>query len=80
MKKFIPYEKLSKKEKKKLNGMRRKTWGEMSPVTRRPNDSKAYHRQKCQQWRDDSDAGIFYCQIFISTPLTSTPSSARMRM
>ena len=36
MKKFVPYEKLSKKEKRRLDSQRRKTWGEMSPVTRKP--------------------------------------------
>ena len=44
--KFIPYEKLSKKEKEKLNKARRQTWGPMSPVTRKPENSKAYNRAK----------------------------------
>ena len=54
MKKFIPYEKLSKKEKRKLNTARRRTWGECSPVTRKPESSKAYNRNKSRNWKYDN--------------------------
>lgn len=47
MDKFIPYEKLSKKEKRKLDRAKRKTWGELNPVTRKSKNSKAYDRKKC---------------------------------
>ena len=33
MEKFISYEKLSKKEKRKIDQARRQTWGELNPVT-----------------------------------------------
>lgn len=46
MDKFIPYAKLSKKEKRKADAQRRNTWGSLSPVTRTPPNSKAYNRQK----------------------------------
>jgi len=46
MEKFIPYEKLSKKEQKKRNAARRNTWGELNPVTRKPQNSRAYNRRK----------------------------------
>ena len=45
MEKFIPYEKLSKKEQRKLNAAKRSTW-DMNPVTRRPENPKAYNRKK----------------------------------
>ncbi len=51
MEKFIPYEKLSKKEKRKLDLSRRQTWGELNPVTRKPVSSKAYNRKKSQDWK-----------------------------
>ena len=54
MEKFIPYEKLSKKKQKELNARRRKTWGDVKPVTRRPENPKAYNRQKARKWSDDS--------------------------
>ena len=46
MKKYIAYEKLSKKEKKKIDNGKRKTWGDINPVTRKPINSKAYNRKK----------------------------------
>ena len=53
MEKFIPYEKLSKKEKRKVDAMRRNTWGELNPVTRKPENSKAYNRRRAQAWKKD---------------------------
>ena len=53
MGKFIPYEKLSKKKKRELDAARRETWN-LNPVTRRPENPKAYNRRKAQKWRDDS--------------------------
>lgn len=46
MEKFIPYEKLSKKEKRRLDQAKRQTWGGINPVTRKPENSRAYNRQK----------------------------------
>ena len=51
MEKFIPYEKLSKKEKRRLDSQRRTTWGAFSPITRKPENSKAYNRSKARNWR-----------------------------
>ena len=51
MEKYIPYEKLSKKEKRKLNTAKRQTWGGLNPVTRKPENSKAYNRKKSQNWK-----------------------------
>ena len=46
MEKFIPYEKLSKKEKRKLDAAKRGSWGGLNPVTRKPMNPKAYKRSK----------------------------------
>ena len=46
MNKYIPYEKLSKKEKRKQDSMKRNTWGTLNPVTRKPKNSRAYDRKK----------------------------------
>ena len=53
MEKFIPYEKLSKKEKRKMDLAKRQTWGELNPVTRMPQNSKAYNRNKSRNWKRD---------------------------
>ena len=51
MEKFIPYEKLSKKEKRKLDLAKRQNWGDLNPVTRKPENSKAYNRNKARNWK-----------------------------
>ena len=53
MEKFIPYEKLSKKEKRKIDQARRQTWGELNPVTRKPANSRAYDRKRTQDWKKE---------------------------
>ena len=53
MEKFIPYEKLSKKEKRKLDLAKRQTWGDLNPVTRKPANSKAYNRKRTQGWKKE---------------------------
>ena len=53
MEKLIPYEKLSKKEKRKMDQARRQTWGELNPVTRKPENSKAYNRRRTQDWKKE---------------------------
>ena len=52
MEKFIPYEKLSKKKQRELNRRKRGTWGELSPVTRKPENPKAYNRRKALSWKE----------------------------
>ena len=49
--KFIPYEKLSKKEKRKMDLAKRQTWGELNPFTRKPENSRAYNRKRTQDWK-----------------------------
>lgn len=63
MEKFIPYEKLSRKEKRKLDNAKRGTWGSINPVTRKPQNSKAYNRSKARNWKRDvheTNSGSFY--------------------
>ena len=62
MENFIPYEKLSKKEKRKIDAAKRTTWGEINPVTRKPQNSTAYNRNKSRNWKRDyheTNSGIF---------------------
>ena len=57
MEKFIAYEKLSKKKKRELDAKRRGSWGGVNPVTRKPENPKAYNRRKARKWEfDDSTA------------------------
>ena len=57
MTRFIPYEKLSKKEKKKRDLEKRRDWGRMSPVTRVVRSKKAYSRKGRQAGKDVPDGG-----------------------
>ena len=67
MEKFVPYEKLSKKKKRELDRKRRKTWS-VNPVTRRPQNPKAYNRKKDAFERS---RGFFKC-VFFSFRILST--------
>ena len=60
MEKYIPYEKLSKKEQRKLNAIKRSDWGGISPVTRRSENPKAYNRRKAQKWSDDDSVSVLF--------------------
>ena len=51
MEKCIPYERLSKKEKRKIDKARRQTWGERNPATRKPENSRADNRKKSRAWK-----------------------------
>lgn len=51
--KHIPYEKLSKKEKRKRDALKRNTWGALNPVTRKPKNSRAYDRKKMRTVDDE---------------------------
>ncbi len=44
--KFIPYDKLSKKQQKKINDSRRNTWGSLNPVTRVDGDNQLKYSRK----------------------------------
>lgn len=53
MERFIPYEKLSKKEKRKLDLAKRQTWNSLNPVTRKPQNCRAYNRKRAQDWKKE---------------------------
>lgn len=45
---FIPYQKMSKKEKKRLNSEKRTTWN-LNPVTRKCEDRTKYKRCRAKE-------------------------------
>ena len=59
MKKFVEYEKLSKKQKREIDKARRATWGDVIPVTKRVESAKIYNRKKHQRRDWESSAGVF---------------------
>lgn len=63
MEKFIPYEKLSKKQKRELNAKKRRGWNGLNPVTRKPQNPKAYNRKKAQHQNDFDTVPLFFSDI-----------------
>ncbi len=60
MERYIPYEKMSKKQKKEWNAKKRVLW-EGNPVTRKTENKKQYNRKKVQRInRDDFAEPFFY--------------------
>lgn len=56
MERFVPFEKLSKKQQDEINKSKRGSWNGMNPVTRTPENPKAYNREKeKRQYKDDID-------------------------
>lgn len=51
MERFIPYEKLSKRKQRELDRKKRGSWGEVNPVTRKPENPRAYNRRKARSWK-----------------------------
>lgn len=71
MEKFVPYEKLSKKEKRKLDQAKRQTWGELNPVTRKPENSRSYNRNKTRNWKrelHETSSGSFLLEQGTTSP------------
>jgi hypothetical protein len=62
MEKFIPFEKLSKQKKRELLQKKRRTWGGINPVTRKPGNPKVYKRVKARKWRDDTSTDVPFRQ------------------
>ena len=60
MKKFIPYEKMSKRMKKEADKQKRKDWGVLSPVTRKSKNAKIYDRKKIRSMDRNDHGTDFY--------------------
>ena len=56
--KSIPYEKLSKKARRQLDAAKRRSWGALSPVTRKSRNKKYDDRKKVR--KDDFFDGPFF--------------------
>jgi len=53
MKPFISYKKLSKKKRREMDRKKRVTWSGINPVTRKPENPRAYNRRKLSRWTDE---------------------------
>lgn len=71
MEKFIPYEKLSKKAKRELDQKKRKSWNGINPITRKPQNPKAYNRRKAQKYDDSYSVPFIYSLEFKNESIIS---------
>ena len=63
-KRYVPLDKMSKRQKKEYHAMFRGSWGGVNPVTRKPPDPRAYNRKKSgQRHEDESPTGFFLRKI-----------------
>ena len=76
--KYVPLEKRSKKQQKEFHAAQRKTWGNISPVTKSVPSAKLYNKKKARQWKHGSThsmSGSFYANFtltFTANPLSFT--------
>ena len=47
---YVPYSKLSKKEKRKIDAEKRGSWGDINPVTRKYPNPRVYNRAAEKQF------------------------------
>ena len=53
--KYIPLEKQSKRKQKAYHKTQRRDWGEISPITKKVENGKAYNRKKSKlKWCDNN--------------------------
>jgi len=58
---FIPLEKQSKRKQREFHAARRKDWGAINPVTRKPPNPKAYNRKKSGQRYEHEPPPGYFC-------------------
>lgn len=58
MKKFVPYEKMSKKQRREIDSKRRGSWRGVCPVTRTAETDKKHYSRKVKH-RARRDGGLF---------------------
>lgn len=58
MNRFLPREKMNKRQKRELDLAKRATWDGINPVTRRATNKTAYNRKQSPRWYNDDSTGI----------------------
>ena len=69
MNRFLPREKMNKRQKRELDLAKRATWDGINPVTRRATNKTAYNRKQSPRWYNDDSMGIVrFSGLFPSFP------------
>ena len=65
MERYIPVDKLSKKQKKAYYAAKRGSWNGVNPVSRQVPSKKIYNRKQAKHWRDeDALPVLFYNNVY----------------
>ena len=59
MERYIPVDKLSKKQKKAYYAARRGSWNGVNPVSRQVPSKKLYNRKQAKHWRKEDALPVF---------------------
>ena len=59
MERYIPVDKLSKKQTKAYYAARRGSWNGVKPVSRQVPSKKIYNRKQAKHWRDEDALPVF---------------------
>ena len=70
MKKFVPYEKMSKKQKREFDRKRRETWN-CSPVTRIAQTDAKHYSRKIKHKNNGRDDSLPFVMLGFTTGSTS---------
>ncbi|MEG0832994.1 MAG: hypothetical protein RSD39_05615 [Oscillospiraceae bacterium] len=57
MKRFVEFEKMSKRQKREENNRRRSTWGALNPATLRAENKKTYNRKRTDARHSEVSSG-----------------------
>lgn len=60
MERYIPVDKLSKKQKKAYYAAKRGSWNGVNPVSRQVPSKKIYNRKQAKHWRDEDALPVLY--------------------
>jgi hypothetical protein len=77
MNRFIPKEKMGKRERRKLDKIKRVTWEGVRPVTRTVESKKNYDRKKSPRPFDCDGTGVLLIMEYYQFPRRVKRQSAR---
>ncbi|MCE5189944.1 MAG: hypothetical protein LLF75_12305 [Eubacteriales bacterium] len=58
MKRFLPREKMGKRDKRALDEKKRVTWNGINPATQKMESKRIYNRKQSPRWYEDDHTGI----------------------
>ena len=63
MERYIPVDKMSKKQKKAYYAAKRGSWNGVNPVSRQVPSKKIYNRKQAKHWREEDALPVLFLAI-----------------